>query len=96
MLAPTDTVTVRSAANVSPSVTAVTVTSVASSFSETLDGFSRSVRSVLSSSVRVTLAPLTVTPVDVPSTLIGFVAFHHRVLGRRQGKRGAAAGLSRP
>ena len=69
-LSPTLTVTVRSAGNVSPSVAAVTVTVVADALSATLDGLTLSVMSVLSLSVRVTLVPLTVRPVEVPSTLM--------------------------
>ena len=67
-LSPTDTVTVRSAEKVSPSVAAVTVIVVAPAPSVTLDGLALSVISVLSLSVIVTSVPLTVKPVDVPAT----------------------------
>ena len=72
-LSPTVTDTVRSAGNVSPSVAAVTVTVVgptAPALSDTLDGLAVSVISELSSSVIVTSVPFTVSPLDVPSTLI--------------------------
>ena len=68
---PIFTRTVRSETNVSPSVSAVTVTEVAASPSFTLDG-SRldSLISVASSSVIVMLVPFTVRSAFVPDTVI--------------------------
>ena len=75
-LSPTETATVRSVLNVSPSVAAVTVTVMASPPSGTLTGVTsfgaRGVRviTVVSSSVSVTVSGFTVMPVDVPATVI--------------------------
>ena len=65
---PTDTVTVR--ANVTDDVAvAVTVTDVAGDCSPTLDGEAESVTpGALSSSVKVTVVPVTERPVALPAT----------------------------
>ena len=68
--APTFTVTVCSVANVTPPVVAVTVTCVAPASSATLAGFAFSFRTGWSSSLSVMLVPVTVSPVEVPATVI--------------------------
>ena len=66
-LLPTDTVTVRADGIVAPAV-AVTVTDVAESPSPTLVGFTDRPIASVSSSVSVTLVPVTVSPVALPDT----------------------------